>query len=855
LLAQTQRQPNPKMSEGLQAARAGKLPRVQPGTLRVVVTAAPQFESWLAQALPTAVVLRTDGKVVTLAGLPPDAADKLAAQPFVDFVDLGLRVPQEELIIKSSDMTVNAIAAAQAALPQITGSGVVLSVKEQPFDTTDIDLAGRILFNSVFAQASVQHATTMATLAAGAGNSGPFSKGVAPRATITTASFANLMPEAIDTLRRLGVSVQNHSYGVGLENFYGIEAAAYDDQCRRNPYLLHTFSAGNAGTQTPAIGAYAGVGNVANLTGQFKLSKNTISVGEVNAVGVVQNISSRGPAHDGRIKPELVAFGSGGTSEAAALVSGAGVLLQQAFRNANGNRLPPSALVKAALFNSATDVGRANVDYETGFGALNVLGALQTITQNRFVVDSLTGTQTRQYNINVPAGATRLKVTLVWADLPAAAGATTALVNDLDLEVQTPAAQTVLPWGLSAVAVIDSLRKPAIRKRDRLNNAEQVTITAPQAGTYTLRVVGFNVTGGQQPFAVAYEVQTGLQQFTYPVKGLRIDTTTAFRVRWLGSFTTSPGRLEFRTLPGGAWQLITDTLSGATNQYQWRPPSASSTVQLRLTAGSQSILSDTIGIFPAPTMQVGYNCPTQLFLTWNAIPGATGYRINYLAGSQLVTFATTPDTFLTINKTTATPRFFSVTPLLPGVATSAGFTVNYATQGVGCYIKQFAALNPTTDQAPQLQIGLGTTLGLQSIELLKLVGGSFQRIAALPVGPTDFSCTDPSPVPVANTYRLRLSTSTVGTILSDTLTVLYSVAGQSYLFPNPVRAGQLVQLISGPSNIAQIIVYDSQGRRLYSATEQGAVKQIATASFLPGVYIVVVTDGEGRRSVRRLLVQ
>ncbi len=70
------------------------------------------------------------------------------------------------------------------------------------------------------------------------------------------------------------------------------------------------------------------------------MSKNTLSVGAVDSQGKVSPLSSRGPAYDGRIKPELVAYGEGGTSEAAALVSGVSLLLQQAYREQQ-NHLPP----------------------------------------------------------------------------------------------------------------------------------------------------------------------------------------------------------------------------------------------------------------------------------------------------------------------------------------------------------------------------------------------------------------------------------------------------------------------------------------------------------------------------------
>ncbi|QKG51544.1 S8 family serine peptidase [Hymenobacter sp. BRD67] len=137
------------------------------------------------------------------------------------------------------------------------------------------------------------------------------------------------------------MSVQNHSYGTGIENYYGLEALGYDQQTRQLPTLLHVFSSGNSGTDASADGLYKGLVAVANLTGQFKMSKNSLAVGATDALGQVAALSSRGPAYDGRIKPELVAYGDAGSSDASALGSGAALLVQQAYRDSQGGTLPP----------------------------------------------------------------------------------------------------------------------------------------------------------------------------------------------------------------------------------------------------------------------------------------------------------------------------------------------------------------------------------------------------------------------------------------------------------------------------------------------------------------------------------
>ena len=132
-----------------------------------------------------------------------------------------------------------------------------------------------------------------------------------------------------------------------MENDYGLNAIAFDKSANNNEGLLHVFSSGNSGSATSNSGVYSGITGFANLTGNFKMAKNILTVGAVDSFGNVAPLSSRGPAYDGRIKPELVAFQKNGTSEAAALVSGTALLLQQYYKNQNADSVLPSALVKS----------------------------------------------------------------------------------------------------------------------------------------------------------------------------------------------------------------------------------------------------------------------------------------------------------------------------------------------------------------------------------------------------------------------------------------------------------------------------------------------------------------------------
>jgi hypothetical protein len=83
-------------------------------------------------------------------------------------------------------------------------------------------------------------------------------------------------------------------------------------------------------------------------------------------------------------------------------------------------------------------------------------------------------------------------------------------VNDLDLELaHVASAQIWKPWVLNAFPHPDSLRLLATRKKDSLNNVEQVTIDNPMAGNYEFRVTGFNVNTASQNFYIAYQIDSG----------------------------------------------------------------------------------------------------------------------------------------------------------------------------------------------------------------------------------------------------------------------------------------------------------------------------------------------------------
>ena len=236
--------------------------------------------------------------------------------------------------------------------------------------------------------------------------------------------------------------------------------------------------------------------------------------------------SGRGPTDDGRVKPDICAPGTniiscrthavdiagwgaydsnymywGGTSMPTPQVAGGAALVREYFQKEKGIS-PSAALVKAALISGAVDMSPGQYgsgsamelqpapDFSQGWGRMNVSRTLSPDppTVNEFA-DASTGLSTGEYceyQYQVTDATVPFKATLVWTDYPGAVHAAKELVNDLDLSVATPSGLTY----------------PTITNQDHLNNVEQVNISHPALGTYTVRVAGSNVPMGPQDHAL-----------------------------------------------------------------------------------------------------------------------------------------------------------------------------------------------------------------------------------------------------------------------------------------------------------------------------------------------------------------
>jgi hypothetical protein len=782
-------------------------------------------------------VYKTGGySVYTVTCKVKEMLESLVQSEKIIFIESGYRKPIEELQVSSLDLSVNKINLVHSRFPILNGEGLVVSVKENKPDSADIDFAGRFLTTKLNSNLISSHATIMSTMIGGGGNSWHLGKGVAWGSSISSSDFKSLLPDPDLAYSQYNITVQNHSYGVGVENYYGSDAALYDISTINNKKLLHVFSSGNSGLASATTGLYTGIIGFANLTGSFKMAKNILTVGASDSFNVVELLSSKGPAHDGRVKPELVAFGEDGSSGAAALVSGVSLILQQAYVNMHDS-LPENALLKSILLNSADDISNKEVDYSTGFGSLNANNALKTIHAARYFSGSVTNGSSRSFTLTIPAGLKKFKTTLVWNDLPAIPNVVKTLINDLDMELENVlTGERWKPWVLNSYPQIDSLRKPAERKRDSINNVEQITLDNPEGGLYLLHVKGFNVSAVQD-FFLSYQLDSAdVFEWQFPGSNDFVTSAQSSIVRW--EPIKASGLLEYSIDSGINWQTIQSNVNLLSGFYRWNVPDIFQKTLLRMSIGTNRFISDTFTISTRTLTGVGFNCPDSVLFYWGKLKGVKDYRVYALDNQYLEPITVSADSQIVLSKKSHPSLHYAVAPLISGKEGMRSYTFDYSRQGVECYIRSFLGL--LDNDSARLELILGTLYGIKAIVLEKQMNGQFAQLGKWqsPVNLQN-TFTDSKINNGLNIYRVKLELANGSIIYTQSETV-YNLSKKNFIiYPNPVQQFHPLEILTNTNIITDVNleVYDIKGRKVSTKVLKNFREEISTNQLSKGMYI------------------
>jgi hypothetical protein len=576
-------------------------------------------------------------------------------QPFVASAELVDDEPVPDNSVGRTDVRSNAISTEYSGGRKFNGLGVDVALQDDGIIGPHIDYQGRIS-NQFLTNNSGDHGDHCAGILMGAGNRDPVTRGMAWGSNIHVYSASSYQGFSLVTTHynSLGIRIISTSYSDGCNAGYTTRAQQMDMQSLSMPELICVFSAGNNGGSNCGYGAGSGWGNV---TGGHKHSKNTIAVANLDFVDVRNSTSSRGPAHDGRLKPEVSAVGTNvlstfgansyqsqtGTSMSCPAVAGVFAQLYHAYKSMNGNSNPPAALIKAIVMNTADDLGNPGPDFSHGYGRVNALNAVKAIEQGAYLTSTVANGAAGSHTMVVPSGVRRIKVMTYWHDYQAQIGAAVALVNDLNTTITDPSSTVHNPLVLSYAPNAASLNANAAPGIDDRNNHEQITINNPLPGTYTLDVNGSSVPMGPQAYFVTWIMETDGYTLTYPIGGEGLVPGVSETIRWDAFETFGNQKLEYTVDNGTTWTTISAAIPGAQRYYHWVPPVAiSGQCRVRISRGTYSAESDTnFSIISTPSnLQVAWVCPDSVKLTWNAVPGVASYDVFKLGNNYMDSIGT-----------------------------------------------------------------------------------------------------------------------------------------------------------------------------------------------------------------------
>ena len=519
------------------------------------------------------------------------------------------------------------------------GSNVVVGLGDDGDIGPHADYKGRL--TSLAGNSIGDHGDHVAGTIFGAGNIDPTGEGNAPGATMIYYDYPSNLSNIDAHYASYGIRVTNSSYSNGCNAGYTFYAQQMDKDVRDNAALIHVFSAGNSNGSNCGYGAGTQWGNV---TGGHKQGKNVIATANITSTDAIAPSSSRGPAADGRIKPDLAAVGTSvystidshtygnktGTSMSAPGVAGYFAVLHNAFDELQQDTAE-AGLLKAIAMNTADDLGNPGPDFIYGYGRVNARKALKVIQDTQVLSSSITTNDTLTYTISIPAGVNKFSAMLYWTDKEASTSASKALVNNLDFEVtDLTGATTYQPWVLDPTPNTTTLLYGATRGVDTLNNAEQVTLDAPNSGDYRFTVYGTNIPQGPQMFYIVYAMDIEKNPISFPHKDAKL-VPGANYVRWNGATSLT---WEYSTDSMSTWTSVGLSATGGNRVANWNVPNvATKNAFLRNIQGTDTAIAGPFIILNAPNnLNLDWACPDSIKISFSPVTGATDYTA-YILGT------------------------------------------------------------------------------------------------------------------------------------------------------------------------------------------------------------------------------
>lgn len=752
----------------------------------------------------------------------------------IEYIDVVNQKPIEESPIRQYLPELSRINLAKQNYPHLHGKELVISIKENSInESSDIDLFGKVTLDDKSSLEFTQHAKEMGTLIAGSGNSFKTGEGVVSSAKLICTDFSSLFAEDMAYYVENKISVQNHSYGTGIENYYSNESISYDQIVSDLPYLMHIFSAGNAGTSTPELGNYTETPSYATITGNYKQAKNVLVIAALDSSMNHVSLTSSGPAYDGRIKPELASFGAEGTSESAATASGSVAMIQNHYSNLN-NSLPNSSLVKSIMIATANEAHTKGIDFRTGYGSINLNRSLQLLDSGWYLESIIASNETSTTQVNIPENTIEFKLVVSWIDPPANPEDVISLVNDLDMVIEDPNATIWKPWILDSSPTTTALSSLPTRGGDHLNNTEMISIDNPVAGTHTIRVNSNELKNQNQLFSIAFFIKKKEHfQWSHPTASDKLEAGANTFLRWENTYVNQTANVSAK-YGNGNWEFL-GTTDVSDEQYNLNIKDTTVITKVKIDIGTESYISDQFSISPLLTLNIENDCVEDFTISWNKLDNTEEYNVYELQNDKLISILNTTDTIANFDKSIFTGNYYAVSPVHSGIEGLRSFSVNYENRNQGCYITNFLAFLDTEDFI-NIELSINVPFEIEQISIWRLSDGTSEIFKLFSTtNEVSFSFEDHNLKPGQYTYYADLLLNDGRHILSNEHSLFYTDKSTVFAFPNPVINDDFLNILNDyPGGSLQLI--DGKGTFVKSFELVNTVEEINLYGLKKGLY-------------------
>lgn len=471
--------------------------------------------------------------------LPYDNIFTLADEDIVQWIEPPLPRMEE---LNDSNRTITGADIVQASPYNLDGSGVTVLVYDAGHALeSHPDFGGRLTVHEPSGLGD--HPTHVSGTIGGDGTlSSGLYRGMAPGVTLESYGFeydgsgiflytnpGDMEDDYDEAINVHGAEISNNSIGTNtcrngfpceITGDYGVTSVLIDSIVSGSlgePFRV-VWANGNERSCAQCPGEHL---NGYHSTAPPACAKNHLTVGALNSNDDSQTpFTSWGPCDDGRLKPDVAGpgcqssddgtvtscsmdggyTGKCGTSMASPTVCGLAALLLQDFHTFYpGEPDFRNSTLRAVFAHTAVDLGNTGPDYSNGYGSVRIQPAVDLMRAGHFLEAEVDHGEV--YTVLVAVGTEEtLKVTLAWDDVPGTPNVGVALINDLDLVVYDASSVQYLPWTLDPA----DPEAPAVQTQpDHVNNIEQVYVSLPEPGTWSVDVHGFNVPVGPQTFSIA----------------------------------------------------------------------------------------------------------------------------------------------------------------------------------------------------------------------------------------------------------------------------------------------------------------------------------------------------------------